>query len=119
MPRSDHKDPYCSFNRAARDRHLGFRASGGYGRIVQGRRGEDCASFFWRRDVTIPTTSRLRVEVTASFLAENAAKQRAYEARRRVWTAGFRPSDPRAQPVAQSRARRGKIHDARQGKLAL
>lgn len=57
-------------------------------------------------------------QVTTQFIADNDAKQRAYEARRRIWTAAFRPSDPRAQPAARSRAR-GKIHDARQGKLDL
>jgi hypothetical protein len=46
----------------------------------------------------------VRVEVTAQWLAENVAKQRAYEVSRRMWTAVFRPSDPRAQPaVTQSR----------------
>ena len=59
-----------------------------------------------------------RVEVTTQFLAEAAARQRAYEARRRMWTAVFRPSEPRAQPASVSR-RRGKIDDPRQSKLNL
>ena len=60
----------------------------------------------------------VRVEVTARWIAENAAKQRACEASRRMWTAAFQPSDPRAQPAVRSRSR-GKIHDPRQGKFAL
>jgi hypothetical protein len=63
-------------------------------------------------------TRPVRVEVTARFITETAAKQHAYEARRRMWTAAFHPSEPRAQPLAVSR-RRGKIHDQRQGKLDL
>jgi hypothetical protein len=59
-----------------------------------------------------------RVEVTARFLAEAQARQQAYEARRRMWTAAFHPSDPRAQAAARSR-RTGRIHDPRQGKLEL
>jgi hypothetical protein len=59
-----------------------------------------------------------RVEVTTRFITETAAKQRAYEARRRMWTAAFHPSEPRAQALAVSR-RRGKIHDQRQGKFDL
>jgi hypothetical protein len=65
-------------------------------------------------DRTLPA----RVEVTARFIAETTAKQRAYEGRRRLWTAGFHPSEPRAQALAVSR-RRGKIHDQRQGKLDI
>lgn len=57
-----------------------------------------------------------RVEVTAKFLAETAARQRAYEARRQMWTAVFHGTEPRAQPAAMSR-RRGKIDDPRQGKF--
>jgi hypothetical protein len=60
----------------------------------------------------------VRVEVTTHFITESTAKQRAYEARRRMWTAAFRPSEPRAQALAVSR-RRGKIHDRRQGKFDL
>jgi len=60
----------------------------------------------------------VRVAVTTKFLAETAAKQRAYEARRRMWTAAFRGSDPRAQTAARSRSR-GQIHDPRQGKFEL
>ena len=60
----------------------------------------------------------VRVEVTARFITETAAKQRAYEARRRMWTAAFHPSEPRAQALGVSR-RRGKIHDQRQGKFDL
>lgn len=60
----------------------------------------------------------VRVEVTARFLSETAAKQRAYEMRRRMWTAAFRPSDPRAQAAARSRGR-GQIYDPRQGKFDL
>jgi hypothetical protein len=67
-----------------------------------------------KRDIGIPT----RVEVTAKFLAETSARQRAYEARRRIWTAAFQPSDPRTQAASRSRAR-GAIHDARQAKLDL
>ena len=59
-----------------------------------------------------------RVEVTAKFLADTAARQRAYEARRRMWTAVFHASEPRAQPTAMSR-RRGKIDDPRQRKFDL
>lgn len=58
----------------------------------------------------------VRIEVTAQFLAENQAKRRAYEERRRMWTAGFQPARPRAQPLSTSRSR-GKIHDPRQGKF--
>jgi hypothetical protein len=59
-----------------------------------------------------------RVEVTAKFLAEASERQRAYEARRQMWTAAFRPSEPRA--LAASRSRRiGRIHDPRQGKFDL
>jgi hypothetical protein len=66
-----------------------------------------------------PDKSRpVRVEVTTRFITETAAKQRAYEARRRMWTAAFHPSEPRAQTLAVSR-RRGKIHDPRQGKFDL
>jgi hypothetical protein len=60
----------------------------------------------------------IRIEVTAQWLAEGTAKQRAYEASRRLWTAAFQPSNPRAQPAARSRSR-GKIHDPRQGKFDL
>ncbi len=59
-----------------------------------------------------------RVEVTTQFLAEAAARQKAYETRRRLWTAAFHPSEPRAQAAARSR-RVGKIHDPRQGKFDL
>ncbi|HUD62897.1 MAG TPA: hypothetical protein VMQ99_25565 [Acetobacteraceae bacterium] len=59
-----------------------------------------------------------RVEVTTKFLAEAAARQRAYETRRRIWTATFHPSEPRAQAAARSR-RIGRIHDPRQGKFDL
>ncbi|HUB14927.1 MAG TPA: hypothetical protein VMB34_23460 [Acetobacteraceae bacterium] len=57
-----------------------------------------------------------RVAVTANFLAEAAARQRAYEVRRRLWTAGFHPSDPRTQAASRTRAR-GAIHDPRQAKF--
>jgi hypothetical protein len=60
----------------------------------------------------------VRVEVTAQFLAENQAKRRAYEERRRMWTAAFHPARPRAQPLSSGRSR-GKIHDPRQGKFDL
>jgi hypothetical protein len=60
----------------------------------------------------------VRVEVTAKFLAEAAARQHAYEARRKLWTSAFHPSEPRAQ--AASRMRRvGRINDPRQGKFDL
>ncbi len=59
-----------------------------------------------------------RVEVTAAFLAENRAKQRAYVERRRLWTEPLQPLRPRAQTVAASRWR-GKINDPRQRKLDL
>jgi hypothetical protein len=65
-------------------------------------------------DVTPP----VRVAVTAGFLAETKAKQRAYEARRRMWTAAFRASDPRASAATRSRSR-GAIHDPKQGKFDL
>jgi hypothetical protein len=59
-----------------------------------------------------------RVEVTAKFLAQAETRQRAYEARRRMWTAAFHPSEPRA--LAASRSRRiGKINDPRQGRFDL
>jgi hypothetical protein len=64
------------------------------------------------------TGTPARVEVTAKFLAETLARQRAYEIRRRMWTAAFHPSDPRTQAAARSRGR-GAIHDARQGKFDL
>jgi hypothetical protein len=59
-----------------------------------------------------------RVEVTAGFLADAGAKQKAYEAQRRMWTAAFHPSEPRAQAAARSR-RGGRINDPRQGKFDL
>jgi hypothetical protein len=59
-----------------------------------------------------------RVEVTAKFIAENHAKQRAYEERRRLWTEPLQPLRPRAQAAAASRGR-GKINDPRQRKLDL
>jgi hypothetical protein len=65
-----------------------------------------------------PKALPVRVEVTARFIGETAAKQRAYEDRRRMWTSAFHPSEPRAQTLAVSR-RRGKIHDQRQGKFDL
>ena len=45
----------------------------------------------------------VRVEVTAKFLAEATERQRAYEARRKMWTAAFHPSEPRAQAASRSR----------------
>lgn len=60
----------------------------------------------------------MRVEVTTHFLADASAKQRAYEARRKTWTAAFHPSEPRAQAAARSR-RVGKINDPRQGRFEL
>ncbi len=60
----------------------------------------------------------VRVEVTAKFLAEVAERQRAYEARRKMWTAAFHPSEPRAQAASRSR-RVGRINDPRQGKFDL
>ncbi len=60
----------------------------------------------------------VRVEVTTTFLTEAAARQRAYEVRRKLWTAAFHPSDPRAQAASRSR-RVGRIHDPRQGKFDL
>ncbi len=60
----------------------------------------------------------VRVEVTARFLAEAAERQRAYEARRKIWTAAFHPSEPRAQAVSRSR-RTGRINDPRQGRFDL
>jgi hypothetical protein len=60
----------------------------------------------------------VRVEVTTKFLAEADARQRAYEARRKMWTAAFHPSDPRAQATSRSR-RIGRINDPRQGKFEL
>jgi hypothetical protein len=59
-----------------------------------------------------------QVEVTAHFLADTQARQRAYEERRKLWTAPFHPAQPRAMAVARSRAR-GLIHDPRQRKLDL
>lgn len=63
-------------------------------------------------------SSPRQVEVTVPFLTEAAAKQRAYAERRRLWTAAFHPSEPRAQALSVSR-RRGQIHDPRQTKLDL
>jgi len=60
----------------------------------------------------------LRVEVTAKFLSEATERQHAYEARRRMWTQAFRPSEPRAQAASRSR-RGGRINDPRQGKFDL
>jgi hypothetical protein len=60
----------------------------------------------------------VRVEVTATFLAEAVDRQRAYEARRKLWTAAFHPSEPRAQAASRSR-RTGRINDPRQGKFDL
>jgi hypothetical protein len=60
----------------------------------------------------------MRVEVTAKFLAEAAERQRAYEMRRKLWTAAFHPSEPRAQAASRSR-RGGRINDPRQGKFEL
>ncbi len=60
----------------------------------------------------------VRVEVTTKFLADAADRQRAYEARRKMWTAAFHPSEPRAQAMARSR-RAGKINDPRQAKFDL
>ncbi len=60
----------------------------------------------------------VRVEVTAKFLADAAERQRTYEGRRKMWTAAFHPSEPRAQAAARSR-RAGKINDPRQGKFEL
>jgi len=59
-----------------------------------------------------------RVEVTAKFLAEATERQRAYEARRRMWTAAYHPSEPRSQAAARSR-RAGKINDPRQSRFDL
>jgi hypothetical protein len=59
-----------------------------------------------------------QVEVTVQFLNETNSKQRAYAERRRMWTAGFHPAEPRTQALAVSR-RRGQIHDPRQAKLDL
>jgi len=59
-----------------------------------------------------------RVEVTTRFLADAMARQRAYEAQRRMWTQAFHPAEPRAQAAARSR-RGGSIHDSRQAKLDL
>jgi hypothetical protein len=59
-----------------------------------------------------------RVEVTAKFLAQAETRQRAYEARRKMWTAAFHPSEPRAQAASRSR-RIGKINDPRQGRFEL
>jgi hypothetical protein len=59
-----------------------------------------------------------RVEVTAKFLTDAADKQRTYEARRKMWTQAFHPSEPRAQAASRSR-RGGRINDPRQGRLDL
>jgi hypothetical protein len=60
----------------------------------------------------------VRVEVTTKFLAEAGARQREYEARRKMWTAAFHPSEPRAQAASRSR-RAGRINDPRQSKFDL
>jgi hypothetical protein len=86
-------------------------------RAVVPRRG----SFQQRCDIMTKDpdrTSPVRVEVTTRFIAETTAKQRAYAARRRMWTAAFYPSEPRAQALSVSR-HRGRIHDPRQGKFDL
>jgi len=59
-----------------------------------------------------------RVEVTAKFIAENHAKQRAYEVRRRLWTEPLQLLRSRAQAAAYSRVR-GRIDDPRQRKFDL
>jgi hypothetical protein len=56
----------------------------------------------------------VRVEVTAKFLTEASERQRAYEARRKLWTSAFHPSEPRAQAASRSR-RAGKINDRGRG----
>jgi hypothetical protein len=60
----------------------------------------------------------VRVEVTAKFLADAAERQRAYQARRKLWTSAFHPAEPRAQATSRSR-RAGKINDPRQAKFDL
>ena len=58
-----------------------------------------------------------RVGVTVKFLAENQARQRAYEERRRMWTEPFRPSRPRAQASCRvARTREGQRFQARQAR---
>ena len=58
-----------------------------------------------------------RVPVTTAFLAAARAKQADYAMCRRLWTASFRPSEPRARAASMSRS--GKIHDRRQGSFDL
>lgn len=60
----------------------------------------------------------VRVAVTAQFLRDSAARQKAYEEQRRLWTAPFQASQPRAQAAARARGR-GAIADPRQRKLDL
>jgi hypothetical protein len=59
-----------------------------------------------------------RIEVTAQFLSDAAEKQRTYQARRKMWTQSFHPSEPRAQAASRSR-RSGRINDPRQAKFDL
>jgi hypothetical protein len=59
-----------------------------------------------------------RVTVTAEWVRDNLAKQKAYEQSRKMWTSGFLPSQPPAMASNRSRAR-GKVHDPRQSKLDL
>ncbi|HEX4171983.1 MAG TPA: hypothetical protein VHY82_05845 [Acetobacteraceae bacterium] len=60
----------------------------------------------------------VRVEVTTKFLSDASEKQRTYEARRRIWTQAFHPSEPRTQAASRSR-RGGRINDPRQSKFDL
>jgi hypothetical protein len=59
-----------------------------------------------------------RVTVTAEWMRENQAKQKAYEQGRKMWTSELTPSQPRAMAANRSRAR-GKVIDPRQSKLDL
>jgi hypothetical protein len=59
-----------------------------------------------------------RLPVTAEWVRENLAKQRAYEQGRKMWTTGFLPAQPRTMAASRSRAG-GRIHDPRQSKLDL
>ena len=68
--------------------------------------------------MTDPDKIPSRVEVTTKFLTDAMARQKAYEAQRRMWTQGFHPAEPRAQAATRSR-RVGRIHDPRQGKFDL
>jgi hypothetical protein len=65
------------------------------------------------------TPNPARFVVSAAALADIAAKQRAYEARRQMWSAGYLGEDDARSPATIKPAQRsGKIQDRRQRELA-